>query len=155
MHPVDARMNPDSSSRIYVAGEARAHSRLVENNKSKHVQVQEAKKVATEERHSTLRHNLVGAFERIRQTVLKNNEHDLAKALKIDNPASDFSLALQHLGTKSSLLPDGGKATIIEALVRLHSSVFSGDASPPTFETMDNYDEIDDGDMTDYQVEEV
>ena len=158
MNPADTRMNPNSSSGIYVAGEARAHARLVETNKKIYAQQKAATKVATQARNSTNRRNRAEAFQRIRKTVLEQNQEDLSKALDEHKPASDFALALQHLGTKPKLLPDGKKATIISAITRLYSSAFSAnasstDASGFASSSMEYYEEVDDG--IEFQVEEV
>ena len=47
MNPLETRMNPDSSSGIYVVGEARDHARVVEENRKKAAQEKLAKKAAT------------------------------------------------------------------------------------------------------------
>ena len=117
----------------------------MERNKKKHLQDQAAKIFATEARNSTIRRNITAAFERLRKTVIEQNEDGLSKALGIHKPATDFSLVLQHLGTKPSLLPGGEKTTIIAVIVRLHSSAFSANASTDAsnFEGMESYEEFD------------
>ena len=51
MNPLETRMNPDSSSGIYVVGEARAHARLVDDNRKKATRDKLVKKAATEQRN--------------------------------------------------------------------------------------------------------
>ena len=62
MNPLKIRMNPDSSSGIYVVGDARAHSRVVGGNRKKAAQKKLAKKAAIEKRNSTARDNRTKAF---------------------------------------------------------------------------------------------
>ena len=57
MNPLQTRMNPDSSSGIYVSGEARAHARMVNNNREKAAREKQAKKAATKQRNLTNRDN--------------------------------------------------------------------------------------------------
>ena len=63
MNPLKIRMNPDSSSGIYVVGDARAHSRVVGGNRKKAAQEKLAKKAAIEKRNSTARDNREKAFQ--------------------------------------------------------------------------------------------
>ena len=63
MNQLKTRMNPDSSSGIYVVGEDRAHARKVEDNRKKAAQEKLAKKAATEKRNSTARDNRAKAFQ--------------------------------------------------------------------------------------------
>ena len=71
--------------------------------------------------------------------------------------ASDLSLALQHLGTKPKLLPDGKKATLIAVIVSLHYSSFPTNASSTDnlifASSMASYEEIDEG--IKFEVDEV
>ena len=66
---------------------------------------------------------------------MENETLALKEALANHKPATDFSHALQHLGTKPSSLVDGKKATVIATIVRNHPKSFSSDA-PPTLEQM-------------------
>ena len=143
MNPLETRMNPDSSSGIYVCAEARAHSRIVENNRKKAAEDKLRKKAASEKRNSTARDNRANAFKRICETVAKNHALPLEQALAKYKPASDFALALAHLGTKPSSLVNGKKATVIAALPHNHPNCFSADA-PPISEQMSSYDASDD-----------
>ena len=136
MNPLETRMNPDSTSGIFVSGEARAHTRIVDKNRKKAAREKQVKKAAAEQRNLTNRDNREKAFRRLRETVAKNESDSLQAALTKHKPATDFGLALQHLGTKPSSLPNGKKATIIDAIVRLHSS----NDDPSTFEPIGNYD---------------
>ena len=156
MNPRDTRMNPDSTSGIYVAGEARAHARLVEENKRKHAQEEAAKKIRAAARNTALRNNRTAAFLRVHQTVKDNSGSlGLSDALTKHKPASDFALALQHLGTKPSSLPDGKKATVIDALVRLHCSAFDADSDPTSLGSMLSYGEEEEVDVSNVPLAEV
>ena len=139
-------MNPDSSSGIYLSGEARAHARIVNKDRKKAAREKQVKKAAAEQRNLTNRDNREKAFRRLRETVAKNESDSLQAALTKHKPATDFGLALQHLGTKPSSLPNGKKATIIDAIVRLHSERFSSNDDPPIFESLPSYDEEDEVD---------
>ena len=154
MNPLKTRMNPDSSSGIYVAGEARAHARLVEINRSNAAREKLNKRAATEKRNSTSRENREEAFQRVRKTVTDNESDSLATALDKHKPATDIKLALQHLGTKPSTLADGKKATVINAIVQLHPDSFSSNPIPTIFEPTETYDEIEDLD-SDIEVQEI
>ena len=82
---------------------------------------------------------------------MENNTLALEEALPKHKPSSNFSLTLQHLGTKPSSLVNGKKATVIAALVCNHPKSFLSDA-PPTLEQVPSYDASGD---SDFEVEEV
>ena len=128
MNPIKTRMNPNSSSGIYVAWEVRAHARRVEINRRNVAREKLSKKAATKKRNSAARENREKAFQRLRQTVMDNKSDSSTTALNKHKPATDFTLALQHLGTKPSMLANSKKSTVINAILRLHPYFFSGNA---------------------------
>ena len=147
-------MNPDSSSGIYVVGEARAHARRVEINRSNVAREKLSKKAATENRNSTATDNRVKAFQQLRQTVMGNESDSVSIALNKHKTATGFLLALQHLGLKPSTLDDAKESTVINFILLIHPDSFSGNANPIIFEPMENYDVTEDLD-SDIEIEEI
>ena len=157
MNPLETRMNPDSSSGIHVAGGARARAQPVTENREKDAREKGSKRAETKKRNSTARDNHSKAFQRVRQTVMENETLPIKEALAKHKPATDFSFALQRLGTKPTSLVDGEKNAVIDALVLHHQDSFSSSGDIPTFERVGNFDDAleDTEDISDVELEEV
>ena len=112
------------------------------------------KKSAFEQRNLAARDNRQKARQRLRETVAANESDGLAISLSKHKPATNFALALRQFGTKPSSLPNARKATVIDAIVHLHSKKFTSADDPPTFESTASYDE-DEEINSEIEVEEV
>ena len=103
----ESRMNPDTTSGLFVTSEIRAHARRVDVLKNLDKQEAKERAVRTAAKNAVLSTKKKEAFGRIINSIVKEADNDMVKALTSHVPKTDIKLAFQHAGGQPKDCKDG------------------------------------------------
>ena len=110
-------MNPDTTSGLFVTSEICAHARRVDVLKNLDKQEAKERAVRTVAKNAVLSTKKKEAFDRIINSIVKEADNDMVKALTSHVPKTDIKLAFQHAGGQPKDCKDGRFQTYIDAIV--------------------------------------
>ena len=120
--PTATRMNPDSSTGLYITAELRAEARIVSENKIVFNEEKARKQGETVIKKDKLKNKKAAAFDNILCTI-KKTSGNTTLGLRAHKTNEDIKLVYQHLGGRLTNLPDGKRTTIESAIVTEFNAV--------------------------------
>ena len=121
--PRESRMNPDTSSGLFVTAEYRAAARRVATLKEKDKREKVEQAVRTASKNVELTTKKKQAFDRTIQSIQRESK-GIRHGLTFHSPKTDIKLAFQHAGGALSDCSNTRYSTYIDAIMTKYVSVF-------------------------------
>ena len=119
--PKPSRMNPDSSSGLYVTAELRLSARAVSRNKDNFNTEKAAKRIETDMKNAKKMKERKDSYDRLLATIFKT-KGNISTGIAKHNNTPDIKNVYQHLGGKLSDLPNGKRHTIVDAVLSQYNN---------------------------------
>ena len=120
----NTRLNPDTSTGLFVKAEHRVQARIVDENKLRHEKEKQEAKIVSENKKAVRTCKQKEAFERVRTTVMKNKSDNIHQTLSAHDNNDDIKLAFQYCGGILNHLPNKKRITIQQELADRFSDKF-------------------------------
>ena len=136
--PRESRMNPDSSSGLYVTAEYRAAARRVATLKEQDKREKAQKAVSTASKNAELATKKKQAFDRTIESIKMQQDKSIRRGLTSHNPKTDIKLAFQHAGGVLSDCSNTRYSTYIDTIMAKYVSVYEAALSTTSTTTSTN-----------------